>query len=369
MQNEISLINMQDIVMKPISWLWENRIACGKLTVVAGNPGLGKSQITAYLAATVSNGICWIDGTNAPQGNVIFLSAEDCPADTIKPRLIAANAKIENCFVLEAVKSKSTSGKESLRGFDISQDIERLSELIKAISDVRLIIIDPISSYLGKTDSHNNSDIRAVLTPLAEMAAKHDIAVVVLTHLNKSNQQDAIARVIGSVGLIAAARAGFMVTKDAENPEKRYFIPIKNNIGNDRTGFAYSIEGMELEASIKTSKIVWGEQVEAQKILYPEHKEKTSTNGAKSFLEELLVGNPKPAKEVLEEAEGAGYSKQSIQRAAQKLGIKRKKVGMKNGWLWSLPEDYEGIEDVTQNMLIPSASSTSSEYSEEELFL
>lgn len=356
-ENELELICMSDIEMKPISWLWPDRIACGKLTVIAGNPGLGKSQLTAALAATVTTGAVWPDGSEpATIGNVIFLSAEDDACDTIKPRLMAAGADTSRCHILDAVTMKSDGGVCLKRSFDLTQDIERLGAAIARLGNVRLAVIDPISSYLGSTDSHNNADMRGLLAPLSAMAAEHGVAIILLTHLNKSTTQDAIGRVIGSIGLIAAARAGYIVVKDEKTPETRYFVPIKNNIGNDYDGFAFHIEGVELSEGIKTSSVCWHEGLlEAQKILHPEPEEKpTATNGASDFLRELLSYKPMMMSDVMEEAEGAGYSKHALQRAATKLMVKRKKLGIGGGWQWSLPklniygqanEDAEGVED------------------------
>jgi putative DNA primase/helicase len=349
-KSEVDLICMNDIESKPIEWLWKERIACGKLTVIAGNAGLGKSQITAYFAKVITTGDCF-HNENEPTkiGSVIFLSAEDDPADTIKPRLVAVGADVSLCHVLSAINTQNQNGKAGKRNFDLTQDIEQLGKICESFGDVRLIVIDPISAYLGNTDSNNNSDIRGLLMPLSDMAAKHGVALIVLTHLNKSTSQDAHSRVIGSVGLVAAARAAYMVQKDIEKPEIRYFVPIKNNIGNDYDGFAFNIEGVDLENDIKTSKICWQSgTVEAQKILNPQAEEKpTATNGAADFLRELLANAPMLASDIFSEAEGAGYSKAAIQRAAKRLGIIRKKLGMADGWQWSLQkqEDCEDAED------------------------
>lgn len=347
---EIELVCLEDVQTKPVSWLWKKRIARGKLTVIAGNPGLGKSQLTAAMSATVTTGGLWPDGSDTPgAGNVFILSAEDDAADTIKPRILAAGADVTKCHVLSAVKIKSNSGEGKSRHFDLTQDVKRLGAAIGQIGNVHLVIIDPVSAYLGGVDSNNNSDIRGVLAPLSDMAAEYDVAVILITHLNKSKDQDLMARVIGSMGMIAAARAGYVVSKDEADPSIRHFLPIKNNIGNDSDGFSFHIEGVVLESGIETSKACWHEGVvNAHKMLNPEKK--TQINGAQAFLSEMLSNGGRIASEIFEEAEGMGYSRSSIQRAAGSLRIVRKKMGMKEGWMWSLPllisfpEDAEGGE-------------------------
>ncbi len=367
--NEMRIICMSDVEMKPINWLWEKRIACGKPTVIAGNPGLGKSQLTANLAATVSRGLMWPeDGLpNCTQGHVVFLSAEDDAADTIKPRLIAAGADVSKCHIIEAIRTKTEDGRDSERSFDLSRDVERLGMALGQIGNVRLVIIDPITAYMGETDSHNNADMRGVLAPLSAMVARHDVALLLITHLNKSTGQDVLARVMGSIGLIAAARAGYVVMKDEKQPELLYFLPIKNNVGNDKDGFSFMIESVTLEGGIDTSRINWqAGTVNAHAILHPQPEVKpTAINGAKGFLSDFLTGKSIMMTEIMDEAEGAGYSKASIQRAARALQVKRKKLGMDGGWEWSLPtldvygqpvEDAEGCEDSNVSEVIASES-------------
>jgi len=340
---EMEVRCMDDIEMQPVRWLWYRRVALGKLTVIAGNPGLGKSQITAFLAATTGNGKFWPDDTSPPEtGSTLILSAEDDAADTIKPRLMAAGADMRKCFVLDAVRTKNQNGDLALRTFNLREDVERLEQEIIRRRDVRLVIIDPISAYLGETDSHNNADMRGVLAPLSAMAAKHGVAVVLVTHLNKSKDQEPIARVIGSIGLIAAARAGYAVVKDEKKPEVRYFLPIKNNIGNDQDGFTFQIESVKIPCdggTIETSRVAWWPgAVKAQDILNPQAEAKpTATNGAQAFLHDMLRNGQCLAKDILTEGGEAGYGPATLRRAADRLGVLKRKLGMAGAWEWYFP--------------------------------
>lgn len=351
--SEVNISCIDDVEMIPVKWLWPDRIARGKITVIAGHPGLGKSQITAALSAVVSQSLPWPDGhASIEAGNAIILSSEDDVADTIKPRLVAAGANLKRCHILEGVKSSQSDGKCGVRAFDLSRDIEKLGAAVEKIGNVRLVIIDPISAYLGTTDSHNNAEIRGLLAPLSNMAAQHGFSVVLVTHLNKSKDGDIMTRITGSMGLIAAARAGFLVVKDEQNPDIRYFIPVKNNIGNDKDGFAFRIASMNLQEGIKTSKVEWlPGSVAAQKILYPESPAKHE--GIKEFLQELLSNCEIPATTVFEQGQKKGYNETALHRASTKLGVIKRKAGMSNGWLWSLRKDFEGIEDCEGNTVIP----------------
>lgn len=340
---DISYRRMSDIEAKPINWLWKDRIAYGKVSIIAGNPGLGKSQITANIAATLSNGGTWpAETTPCSIGSVLILSAEDDPSDTIRPRLEAANADLKKNFVIDAVNTTTNNNKINQRSFNLKHDLKHLEHLIYTIQDVKLIIIDPITAYLGDTDSHKNADIRALLTPLAELASKFEIAVLCVSHLNKSGNTDALMRVMGSLAFVAAARAAFIVLQDPENEARRLFLPIKNNIGIDKTGFAFKIESCKLNNDITTSKIIWENDIitaTANDIIgfQQNTEEQTALKEAEDFLLDLLAISQMPVKQIQKEAKDAGHAWATIKRARKKLGIQSKKIGMEKGWAWRLP--------------------------------
>ena len=202
---------------KPIRWLWPMRVALGKLTLIAGDPGLGKSFLSVAMAATVSTGGRWpVDGTCAPLGDVLILSAEDDLQDTIRPRLDAAGADVRRVQVIEAVAITTEDGVQR-KMFSLVKDLAALDDVLADMPDCKLLTVDPISAYMDGTDSHKNTDVRALLAQLADLAAKHDVAVVAVSHLNKSGGPAAY-RVTGSIAFTAAPRAAYAVTKDAENP-------------------------------------------------------------------------------------------------------------------------------------------------------
>jgi putative DNA primase/helicase len=337
----VSYRRFSDIEAKPISWLWPYRFARGKVSMVAGDPGLGKSQLTASISAIVTTGGTWPASTDKSGiGNVVILSAEDDAADTIRPRLEAAGADIDKAFILDAVGE----GKKR-RSFNLADDIQKLEAVLSNIGDVALVVIDPITAYLGGADSHKTADIRALLAPLSDMAARHNVAVICVSHLNKGGSSQALMRVTGSLAFVAAARAAFVVVKDQQNSERRMLLPIKNNIGNDRLGFAFSIQSQILGNGIESSRVEW----ESHEIDVPadqalaDNGEYSSANSAieeaSSFIRELLAEEPVPATEVFDNAKAMGFSKATIRRAATELGIEKHKIGFnKNAkWVWQLP--------------------------------
>lgn len=340
-----------DIQSAPISWLWQGRIALGKLTMIAGDPGLGKSLVTATLAAHVSKGYAWpVDQSVPPVGDIILISAEDDPADTIKPRLEAAGADCARIHVVEAIQEEVTDAEsESTQHmFSFKRDIATLGDLLSSLPNCRLVIIDPISAYLDSADSNNNSDIRGLLAPLSELASKHKVAIVLVSHLNKNSGGNASYRVMGSLAFTAAVRTAYIVTKDKENPERRLLMPLKNNIAKDKTGLAYAI----IEAENGQPVIAWeSEPVEItteEALAFSQSSDQhTATDEAVNFLIDLLAEGPAKADEAIKEAQKIGITSKPLRNAREKLGIKTKKSAtFKDGfWEWKLPEGALNNED------------------------
>ena len=350
---------MLDISARAIRWLWPGRIARGKVSMLAGHPGLGKSQVTINIAATVSRSGAFPDGgVLCDAGNVIILSAEDDPADTIRPRLEAAGADLSRVFVLEAVlDSTIADSAHAPRHFNLKTDLGNLAEMLAQIGGASLIIIDPITAYLGDTDSHKNAEIRALLAPLSDLAAQFDAAVVCVSHFTKAPSGEALWRVMGSLAFVAAARAAYVVAQDPEDHARRLFLPLKNNLHGDHTGLAFRIEGAAVagpDGLIETSRIVWQDEVvttTANEVMAPPMDEegRSELDKAKAFLVGLLAKGKKgvSSKQIKADAEGAGYAWSTIRRAQDKLGVISFKKSMKEGWFWQLPpEDAQGSPKV-----------------------
>ncbi len=359
--DEVVYRRMADIEPVPIRWLWPERIAKGKVTMLAGHPGLGKSQTMISMAAIVTTGGTWpVDRAPCERGSVIILSAEDDAADTIRPRLKAAGADPERVYILDAVRETGRDGTVRQRPFDLTLDIDRLRELALKIGDVAMIGIDPITAYLGCTDAHRNAEVRAVLAPLAAMAAEIGAAIVCVSHLNKAGGTDAMLRVMGSLGFVAAARAAYLVARDPEDETRRLFLSIKNNLAEDRGGLAFRVQARDLGDGIATSCVEWDADpvmMTADAALAPagDLEGQTELEGARVFLRDLLSDGPVPSKQVRADADGAGYAWATIRRAGKALGVEAIKEGGHFGggrqqWVWRL-KALKDTEDAYQNMI------------------
>lgn len=349
------LRRVSDIAAQELAWLWPGRIPLGKMTLFAGDPGLGKSFVTLDIVARVTRGGNWPDGArNEAAGNVILLSAEDDPSDTIRPRLEAAGADLNRVDILEAVRHIRSNGEASLDHFSLQTDIAALQDA--AVSrDVRLIVIDPISAYLGSTDSHVNAKVRGLLAPLTALAQTLRFSLVLVDHLSKSNRP-ALYRPNGSIGFTAAARAVWFFAKDPDAAEQRLMLPGKLNLAPEQTGLGYMLK--ESEPGIVA--VAWGDAVSmtADSVLQPEAAEERSERmEATDWLREQLSGGPISAKQLKKDANAAGLSWITVRRAQGLLGIKPAKDGFEGGWSWNLPTPEDAHQPPKMLTILEGASS------------
>ena len=344
---------LADVKPEPVRWLWPRRIALGKLTLLVGDPGLGKSFITLDMAARISRGTFWPDCPDVanPVGGVVLLSAEDDLADTIRPRLDAAGADVRRIMALEAVRVADVEGTtERQIPFDLAADLDALEDAIRQTNGCRLVVLDPITAYLGRTDSHKNAEVRGLLAPLSDLARRYGVAVVAVTHLRKGDGP-AMYRAMGSLAFVAAARAAFAVCRDRDDltGRRRFVLPIKNNIGNDETGLAYRLEA---RWSANAMPVVQWEaepvEVSVDDVLAFQPSKNpgpdpTERDEAAEWLQDALTEGPQPSKELLARAKKDGISEGTLKRAKRELGVRASKDGWEGGWTWRLsPDANEG---------------------------
>jgi putative DNA primase/helicase len=335
-----------EIAPERIEWLWPDRLARGKHTCIAGEPGTGKSQLTIAIVAAITTAGEWPCGEGrAPLGNAVILSAEDGAADTIIPRLLVAGADVERVHVVSAVRN-SDGGR---RAINLQHDLDLLENELARIGNVVLVIVDPVSSYLGKTDSHKNSEVRGVLEPLSEMAERMRVAILSVTHFSKAGANSttkALHRFIGSIAFTGAPRAAFAVIEDAEQDGRRLFLSAKNNLARPPQGLAFRLEQSIVCDGIVASRILWdGGPVEitANEVLAAEAagtEGRTAKAEAVEFLQGVLAGGSLPAVDAKRMAREHGLTEKALRSARDALGVKIVRDGFGPGSksLWSLPE-------------------------------
>ena len=338
----VELIRASDLTPEPIAWLWPGWLAAGKMHILGGAPGTGKTTISMAVASTVTTGGRWPDGSKSAVGNVVIWSDEDDPKDTLVPRLLLSGADLKRVYFISDV----FEGNER-RSFDPAKDMEPLRRRLENIGDVRLLIVDPIVSAIAG-DSHKNAEVRRGLQPLADLAASMRCAMLGITHFSKgTGGRDPVERLTGSLAFGALARVVLVAAKHQEEGEDgrtvRLFIRAKSNIGPDDGGFEYDLQQDALPSNSKifASCVKWGAAVEgaARELLATadatdDPDERDALDDAKQFLRDLLADGAVPAKQVEADIRGAGYAIRTVTRAKKAVGATSYKEG--KNWFWKI---------------------------------
>lgn len=359
----VSLVSAQNVRAEPVRWLWPGWLAGGKLAIIGGAPGCGKTTIALALGAVVSQGGAFPDGSRcAAPGNVLIWSGEDDPGDTLKPRLLAAGANLSRCFFVT-----TTLDADGSRPFDPAQDMAALDAAADRLGSVRLLIADPIVSAVAG-DSHKNAEVRRALQPMVEFAARHGCAVIGITHFTKGTAgRDPVERITGSLAFAALARLVMVAAKERSGEdERRVFVRAKSNIGPDGGGFAYSLDVSEVQAdggTVTTSGVTWGDPIEGEARTILANAERSEDDedadmgdaltDAVAFLQEVLSCGSVAAGDVKKRARAEGLADRTLARARQRLGVKSERQGFGKGAIWFLPASApfvpENAIQATQN--------------------
>ena len=332
-----------DLTPEPVQWLWPDWLALGKFHLLAGAPGQGKTTIAMGMAATVTIGGRWPDGSRCEAGNVLIWSGEDDYTDTLLPRLIAAGADRSRVFFVDGTRTGGV-----VRPFDPSTDTRTLKEAIQHIGSVRLIVIDPVSTAVAG-DSHKNTEVRRGLQPLVDLATTINAALLGITHLSKGGQgSDPAQRVIGSIAFTAVARVVLVAArvKSEDGADRRILARSKSNIGLAPGGFEYHLAQVEALPGIDASRIEWGQAVEgsARDLLTDPAEQDDGTDHADAvglLKAELTADCWTGMTLATQPLKDAGFTKKQIWTASKKLNVVRKKGGMDGGWYWRLPGGSE----------------------------
>jgi DNA polymerase I-like protein with 3'-5' exonuclease and polymerase domains len=355
------------VKIETIDWLWPGRFALGKLGILAGLPDEGKSALLCYIASRLTNPkLTWPndEGCATKHGTVLMLACEDGIADTLVPRLKAADADLSRVQIIKMVHDRDANGRERQRMFSFVDDLGRLRRLIEKIGDVVALEIDPVTAYLGTSsnggvDSFRDTDVRAVLSPLIQLAEDCRITIFAVMHFNKKiDVTNALLRISNSLAFGGVARHVFAVTRDAAN-SRRLMSRAKNNVASEETDrtLAFHFETKIVGEDWRNGRPIEAPYVEfepgyvdvtATEALsaVSESKSPSAIDNAKDFLREMLVaGGGRALKTEIEEAaEAEKISDATLRRAKDRLKIRAEKdrSDPKGKWYWILPEDAAG---------------------------
>jgi hypothetical protein len=353
---ERSIVAIRANTLKPesISWAWKDRFAFGKMAMIAGDPGLGKSTVLVEIAALHSRGGDFpCNEGKAIQCETAILTAEDGLRDTLVPRLMAAEADLSKIHFITGTKTDAASDGDAAM-FDIAQDVASLRKFLKENPKIKILIIDPLTAYLGPgAKAKENTDIRRVLTPLIKLIDDFGVLLLANNHLNKHGGK-ALYRVLDSIAFVALGRIIHLVAEDADNHDLKKFICSKINIGSKPLGLTYIVQKVWINGvqgeQIETSRISWGTQhidETADQALGSGDDTPTMADEAETLLREALAGSRMAVHDIEAEARAAGMlgpakeikNSKPFRTACERLGIIHEREGFGPGaqCYWKLP--------------------------------
>lgn len=331
---QIELVTLADVQPEPIEWIWPGRIAKRKYVLLSGDPGLGKSTVLLDLAARLSRGGTWPDGTPAPRGRTLMLSGEEGLADTLRPRLDRHGGDPSQIVVLRSVRDE-----HGARPLNLARDIERLAEAIRRVRPV-LVTIDPITSYLGKTDSYKDAEVRGLLAPLLALVERENVALVAVGHLSKGDQRAALHRPGGSIAFVAAARIVLCLAADPADADRRVLAGLKSNLAPLPASLAFRLPEGRLEWEHGAVAL------DAETLLQsgPAPQDRGEQTDAERVIRDLLADHsqwPLDAREAIAAGQAHGISDRTMRRTARALGIRIRRLGFGAGGRWSWHQPIE----------------------------
>ncbi len=327
------ILTLSQVEAKEVGWLWKPYLANGMLAMLSGDPGCGKTYIGLAIAAAVTTGRAPYTEEDREPADVLYLSIENSPEYVLRPRFDSLGGDASRFQILQG--SVVGNGRKAEKGSVRLSDVRLLRDALRQ-TGARLVIVDPIQSYLGaEVDAHRSNETRPVMDGLSRLAEEFGCCILLLRHLSKAPTGKAIHRGLGSIDLTGAVRTELLAGCSPDEPALRALVQVKSNLGQFGPSIGYAIEA--------DGKFRWtGEsQLTASTILAPELNggETGVRADAKEFLLSVLAQGPRPANDIMAEAEQEGISERTLKRAKKDLNIRSKKGPMSSGWEWALSEE------------------------------
>lgn len=314
----LKIISLDNIESREVEWLWKPYIPLGKLTIIEGDPGSGKTMLALRLASQLSKGVAlpFVEEHKEPM-NIIYQTVEDAYDDTIKPRLEKMYGNYANIHFIDESKD-----------FLCMSD-ERIEEAIIR-TNAKLLVLDPVQSYLGANVNINSAnEVRSALNNLVEIAKRTGCAIILISHLNKKNSSKAIGRHIGTMDLTATARSVLLVGDIKDQDGMRAMAHVKSSLCK---------KGKTLQFEITDNGFIWhGESDLSEEEILAGVALKTKKQIAMDFIEEMLVDGPRTPEDIYSKGKQYNISKRTIDEAKKVLDVKSVRIG--NGWYWQINTD------------------------------
>jgi hypothetical protein len=338
-----------EVMEEPLEWVWPGVLVKKNIALFFGEPGVSKTLCAIDIAARLTTGRQWPDGSwpcGSPVqiGQVIYMSAEDDLASTLKPRLVAAGGNPSLVSFLTGKLQTEPGGKQAERVITLA-DIDDIEKAVTRDGGAMLLILDPVSAYLGKADMNNAAHVRNLLTPLKRIADRCRCAVLMISHASKARQKT-INRALGSGAQMAAARTAWIFKRDPDDPDRVLMLPVKNNLAKNLGGFSYRVEDYHYTSTrgdlIETAKIGWEA---GRRMQNPDDDSEEETVAdrvgrieAQEWLRDFLSQGPRQRAEIVKESHRDGISERSLRDARYRLGVKAEREGFQGGSMWQLPD-------------------------------
>lgn len=328
---------LSDLTSMPVNWWWKNRFPAGELSMLFGDPCNGKTTLALDCAAHLTTGKEWPDKEDNEQGSVIILTGEDSIEKTILPRLKHAGGDVSKVVAIDRIRHITSDGLVSNHLPDLGEDCKYFTDMVEELGDVKLMIVDPVSCFLGVRDTHQTSQVRHALLSVHDFCKDTGIAVLMVGHMNKGKDAKALYRASGSLGFIAASRAAWLCCEDRNDPELRMLAAAKLNLSRNPGAMSYRIMSSATDPDVAV--IQWEQSFTSQTaddILEP--KKETTTEIVTAWLREVLAEGPMSSDTIIRLAGEAGHRERTVWRAKAALGLKASKVGFGNSgqWEWRL---------------------------------
>ena len=337
--------SLVEVAERKVEWIWPGRIPRGKLTILDGDPELGKSALTFDIIARLSKGVALPDRARTMPLKVLIMSSEDDIEDTIKPRLRAAGATFENVFTI-TLRKDATGARIP---FTIPDDLGRLDAALDE-TKASLALLDPIVGFASEDiQTHNDASMRRMLGPLADVANERRCAILGIRHLKKDvREQNPLYRGGGSIAITGAARSVMLVGRmpNDDTDLVRVLAPVKNNLARraDVRSLKYQIEPWDDDDSIPVVTWLGETTVTAQELLsQPDSRKHAPARAeAEEIIREVLARGAMPVREFDNEMRSAGLKPDTVRSARDHVGVhkwrERNDDGTTRAWFLHLPE-------------------------------